>query len=273
MDYCQPCRRHLNGALTCAGCGAPADVPPPVRAPETTVAYELTPPARETAHGPRRGRDAAPRPTGPSRRRGKRGRGRGIVIGTLGVALVAGALSLAGLAAESRGSDRASSVREDSVVDLDGGPGRTDGPATPDAPGPASGTGSASPSDPGPGAGGAATAPGGAGAARTPATPEASGPAAGAPATGAGAGAATDGDDPGAGPDHAPGAPATASTAPHTPDPGDGTAPGTTGGAGAGGTPAASPPPEHAPTPTPTPPPTPAPEPSTTCTPILWFCL
>ena len=25
MDYCHPCRRHLNGALACPGCGTPAD--------------------------------------------------------------------------------------------------------------------------------------------------------------------------------------------------------------------------------------------------------
>ncbi|GHD29853.1 SCO2400 family protein [Streptomyces galbus] len=25
MDYCHPCRRHLNGALACPGCGAPVD--------------------------------------------------------------------------------------------------------------------------------------------------------------------------------------------------------------------------------------------------------
>ncbi|MYS50761.1 hypothetical protein GTW46_11940, partial [Streptomyces sp. SID6013] len=24
MDYCHPCRRHLNGALACPGCGTPA---------------------------------------------------------------------------------------------------------------------------------------------------------------------------------------------------------------------------------------------------------
>ncbi|WP_455678678.1 SCO2400 family protein [Streptomyces antibioticus] len=27
MDYCLPCRRHLNGALACPGCGAPAPQP------------------------------------------------------------------------------------------------------------------------------------------------------------------------------------------------------------------------------------------------------
>ncbi|MFD5541709.1 hypothetical protein ACFWIJ_28750, partial [Streptomyces sp. NPDC127079] len=25
MDYCHPCRRHLNGALACPGCGAPVE--------------------------------------------------------------------------------------------------------------------------------------------------------------------------------------------------------------------------------------------------------
>ncbi|MZD08606.1 hypothetical protein GTW43_26515, partial [Streptomyces sp. SID5785] len=25
MDYCHPCRRHLNGALACPGCGTPAE--------------------------------------------------------------------------------------------------------------------------------------------------------------------------------------------------------------------------------------------------------
>ncbi|MGW7193681.1 SCO2400 family protein, partial [Streptomyces sp. NPDC054838] len=25
MNYCPACRRHLNGALACAGCGTPAE--------------------------------------------------------------------------------------------------------------------------------------------------------------------------------------------------------------------------------------------------------
>ncbi|SCD68418.1 hypothetical protein GA0115239_10571, partial [Streptomyces sp. BpilaLS-43] len=33
MDYCQPCRRHLNGALACAGCGTPAEALTPFTAP------------------------------------------------------------------------------------------------------------------------------------------------------------------------------------------------------------------------------------------------
>ncbi|MGW5128081.1 SCO2400 family protein [Streptomyces sp. NPDC004069] len=37
MDYCSTCRRHLNGALVCPGCGAYApDIAPDVTAPFTT---------------------------------------------------------------------------------------------------------------------------------------------------------------------------------------------------------------------------------------------
>ncbi|NEA79963.1 hypothetical protein G3I30_12785, partial [Actinospica acidiphila] len=25
MDFCHPCRRHLNGALACPGCGTPVE--------------------------------------------------------------------------------------------------------------------------------------------------------------------------------------------------------------------------------------------------------
>src|SRR5690349_24575295 len=28
MDFCHPCQRHLNGALACPGCGAPAQSVP-----------------------------------------------------------------------------------------------------------------------------------------------------------------------------------------------------------------------------------------------------
>uniref|UniRef100_UPI003F916939 SCO2400 family protein n=1 Tax=Streptomyces sp. f51 TaxID=1827742 RepID=UPI003F916939 len=33
MDYCHPCRRHLNGALACAGCGTPAEALGPYAMP------------------------------------------------------------------------------------------------------------------------------------------------------------------------------------------------------------------------------------------------
>ncbi|MEV4045003.1 hypothetical protein AB0J75_18760, partial [Streptomyces sp. NPDC049744] len=43
MDYCHPCRRHLNGALACPGCGTPAREPS-ASEPHLT-AGEQTPPA------------------------------------------------------------------------------------------------------------------------------------------------------------------------------------------------------------------------------------
>lgn len=44
MDYCHPCRRHLNGALACAGCGTPAQelrqqAPHPYGAPAAPGPY------------------------------------------------------------------------------------------------------------------------------------------------------------------------------------------------------------------------------------------
>ncbi|MGW1915529.1 SCO2400 family protein [Streptomyces sp. NPDC002076] len=52
MDYCSTCRRHLNGALVCPGCGAYApDIAPPAAhgrsgsPPATTSAAPAT-----TAH-------------------------------------------------------------------------------------------------------------------------------------------------------------------------------------------------------------------------------
>ncbi|MCS0601342.1 hypothetical protein NX794_08875 [Streptomyces sp. LP11] len=56
MDYCHPCRRHLNGALACPGCGAPAAhlaVPAHAGGPETYGGtghghgYEEQPPVAE----------------------------------------------------------------------------------------------------------------------------------------------------------------------------------------------------------------------------------
>ncbi|MES4833251.1 hypothetical protein ABVB25_39935, partial [Streptomyces anthocyanicus] len=49
MDYCHPCRRHLNGALACPGCGTPCHELP---APDGHLtAGEKTPPrpARDAA--------------------------------------------------------------------------------------------------------------------------------------------------------------------------------------------------------------------------------
>lgn len=45
MDYCSACRRHLNGALVCPGCGAYApDIAPPPVADTRETAWAFTPP-------------------------------------------------------------------------------------------------------------------------------------------------------------------------------------------------------------------------------------
>ncbi|MYV67517.1 hypothetical protein GT043_16605, partial [Streptomyces sp. SID2131] len=51
MDYCHACRRHLNGALACAGCGTPVEelryetphIAAPRQAPAATPAPEPSP--------------------------------------------------------------------------------------------------------------------------------------------------------------------------------------------------------------------------------------
>lgn len=56
MDYCHPCRRHLNGALACPGCGAPAQqlraYPPAAYEPEPEP-YALEPYTQEPEPYPR----------------------------------------------------------------------------------------------------------------------------------------------------------------------------------------------------------------------------
>ncbi|MYS17007.1 hypothetical protein GTW73_28380, partial [Streptomyces sp. SID4982] len=59
MDYCSACRRHLNGALVCPGCGdcaSPDLAPMPVR-PST---YAVRRPGEEDAAPSRGGRSAPP---------------------------------------------------------------------------------------------------------------------------------------------------------------------------------------------------------------------
>lgn len=50
MDYCAQCRRHLNGALACPGCGTPAAGPP--TAARTGEHYYRAKPFFETARPP-----------------------------------------------------------------------------------------------------------------------------------------------------------------------------------------------------------------------------
>ncbi|MGW1130310.1 SCO2400 family protein [Streptomyces griseoluteus] len=65
MDYCSACRRHLNGALVCPGCGvcaSPDLAPMPVRA----SAYAVRQPGDEDVPAPRPGRSVPP-PAAPHR--------------------------------------------------------------------------------------------------------------------------------------------------------------------------------------------------------------
>lgn len=82
MDYCSTCRRHLNGALVCPGCGAYApDIAPPVLTdrlgpdrsaePTTTGASAATPPGTRGDDGFPWDSESRPEPdagsaTGPS---------------------------------------------------------------------------------------------------------------------------------------------------------------------------------------------------------------
>ncbi|MEU9474474.1 hypothetical protein [Streptomyces sp. NPDC048191] len=114
MDYCSSCRRHLNGALVCPGCGAyaPDIAPPRSHAPAVTA----VPPAadswfraEEPAAAPPADaedmpsadvEDAPPAPRGRAARRRQRARWkksqRRAVVATA-VALVGGGLTLASM--------------------------------------------------------------------------------------------------------------------------------------------------------------------------------
>lgn len=121
MDYCQPCGRHLNGALACAGCGTPVEElrHHSPRAPEPHHVYELDVVGEPVdSGGPRRSRRQAQSRRKPAGRRARKRRGRKVVLGTLGLVLAAGALSLAELAMEDSGNNgAATAVREDAVVE------------------------------------------------------------------------------------------------------------------------------------------------------------
>ncbi|MFD5617873.1 hypothetical protein [Streptomyces yangpuensis] len=120
MNYCHACRRHLNGALACAGCGTPAEY----LIPAAPTAGQPAPPAVEgpAADPPAALADvfadslvvlSAPdgRRSGARRRAANRRRRRTVVSLSLGVLLAAaGSLMVAGMAADGEGTDRASDV-------------------------------------------------------------------------------------------------------------------------------------------------------------------
>lgn len=155
MDYCHACRRHLNGALACAGCGTPAEYLPPAApvaagAPGVPGASGFpsgfpssAPPVAGASGGEAEdpcadslvvlsGRGRA----GSRRRSADRRRRRTAVLIGAGLALaVGGSVALARIAAEGERTDRAAKV-----VLTDG-----NGPQDP-APLPSGSTGPAAPS-------------------------------------------------------------------------------------------------------------------------------
>ena len=95
MDYCYTCRRQLNGALACAGCGAPADGPDSRPLPEPGICeLDLREHDRPAGH-----RRTLQRPNRARRARRRSWRRTALLV-TLGAVLAAGALSLAELATE-----------------------------------------------------------------------------------------------------------------------------------------------------------------------------
>lgn len=144
MDYCSSCRRHLNGALVCPGCGAYApDIAPVVtdgRLVSATVAAGATGEAHEAVVGVGAGAvpqnvprgdlaGASPAPEGRAARRRQRARWkknqRRAVVATA-VALVGGGLTVSAM--DQQSGDRAQAA----TAPQDPGMGAVDEQAAPD---------------------------------------------------------------------------------------------------------------------------------------------
>ncbi|MFF1482572.1 hypothetical protein ACFVYD_34340 [Streptomyces sp. NPDC058301] len=243
MDYCHACRRHLNGALACAGCGTPAEE---LRQPEIIDlgVYESAASGADPAPaGHRRARREPPRAR--PRRRARKRRGRLVLFGSAGVVLAAGALGLAQLALEPPPDDRgaATSVHEEEKISQETtapapDPSDVGGPKRPSAVPARDGHGKGHPRP-----GGTHAGPGGS----ATGTGAGTGPGDGPPAPG--------GSHPATGPTGAPSPPA--------PTPTD-----------AGGSPLPSTSPQPSTSDAPPPPaPPPTPTPTKTCDRFLWWCL
>ncbi|WP_413115258.1 hypothetical protein ACK1X7_16555 [Streptomyces sp. CY1] len=138
MDYCSPCRRHLNGAVSCPGCGTPAgELGLPSAASDTEREGGAdTPGPRAERRADRRAAQASPasgatrasrrkpkpRLIGSGARRARRGRGRRVTIMAAVLGPVLAAVFVAELATE--GHWRESSPppsRQEPVADRSGG--------------------------------------------------------------------------------------------------------------------------------------------------------
>ncbi|MCG0287692.1 hypothetical protein [Streptomyces sp. PSAA01] len=153
MDYCSPCRRHLNGAVSCPGCGTPAgDLGLPAAASDT--AHEGgadTPAPRAERRADRRAAQASlaagatrasrrkpkPRLIGSRARRARRGRGRRVTIMAAVLGPVLAAMFVAELATEGHWRESSPSPsRQEPVADRSGGVSDSDEPVTQDTSGP-----------------------------------------------------------------------------------------------------------------------------------------
>ncbi|WP_336318152.1 SCO2400 family protein [Streptomyces lavendofoliae] len=272
MDYCHQCQRHLNGALACAGCGTPVEELRHVD-PRTSAAdhvYELDRDEELPPAGPRRARGQAHRSRSarPSRtpgRRGRKRRGRKLLVGVGALLLAAGLPSLAELAIEHPWEDgAATAVRQEDQAAPQPLPDQPEGSALPDDPAPVEETVAATPapddSEGGPGAGEEVT---------------------GAPSRGPGASASAPGDAPVPGasapqpsgdPEQpgTPDAPSEDGPAPQDPPPED---PGTPDDPDDPGEPGETAPGEPAPDDPPPAEPTPAPTATESCDWFLWWCV
>ncbi|MCQ8194502.1 SCO2400 family protein [Streptomyces rugosispiralis] len=145
MDYCSPCRRHLNGAFSCPGCGRPAEdlglpsapadgvdgggAEAPTTRAERRAGRRTAQASRATGTADASGTTRASRRKAKSRgifgrraRRARRGRGRRVAIlaSVLGPVLVA--VFVAELATEGHWRESSPAPRrQQPVADRDGG--------------------------------------------------------------------------------------------------------------------------------------------------------
>ncbi|GHH84180.1 hypothetical protein GCM10018793_47870 [Streptomyces sulfonofaciens] len=121
MDYCHPCRRHLNGAYACPGCGTPAE---DCRAYAETRADGTAAPVDGAWEGEEEAEDVRAGHRGRAGRRAvhRRKRRRALVVGA-GLVLALGALSLAEIHIETpfRSADNASAPDGSDAAPADDG--------------------------------------------------------------------------------------------------------------------------------------------------------
>ncbi|MEV6957151.1 hypothetical protein [Streptomyces sp. NPDC051183] len=140
MNYCPACRRHLNGALACAGCGTPAEylIPAAPAGFSAPVAEPAAQPTLADVYADSLVVLSVPneRRAGARRRVTHRRRRRTVLTMGLGLLLAtAGSLAVAKMATDGQRSDRAATVvlTDDGPKQPDALPSREQAPAAPSA--------------------------------------------------------------------------------------------------------------------------------------------